>query len=248
MLASSSESYDVEVLHTTWQCKFNWKLAYENLRDSNHVAYLHPRTLSPLNNFTVEVNKSDAQETLIELQNNDIDTMHKELKRFSLGGPDAQPREIKKFGWYEFVNRWQYSNFVANQTEQKSNYLYKISHSDLDDHYFNWLIYPNLHIVSGNGGYSFVIENHIPVDFNRTDLKLYRFTAKKKMNYPSSIQVLMSEMRHSKLILTEDYEVLENIQSNLHEGAPLPTQGAYESANRLVERWYTFLMETDCEL
>jgi carnitine monooxygenase subunit len=36
-LAASSNAYDTEVMHTTLQGQFNWKLAYENLRDSNHV-------------------------------------------------------------------------------------------------------------------------------------------------------------------------------------------------------------------
>ena len=45
-LAASSDTYDTEVMHTTWQGKFNWKLAYENLRDSNHVRFVHARSLA----------------------------------------------------------------------------------------------------------------------------------------------------------------------------------------------------------
>ena len=52
-------------------------------------------------------------------------------------------------------------------------------------------------------------------------------------------------MHAGQRILKEDYDILEQIQSVLHPDAPVPTQGSYESTNRLIERWYTTLMETD---
>ena len=52
-------------------------------------------------------------------------------------------------------------------------------------------------------------------------------------------------MHGSKRVVGEDIEAIEMIQKGLHPQAPIPTQGAYESMNRLVERWYSTLMETD---
>ncbi len=249
MLESSSNSYDLEIMSTTWHCKFNWKLAYENLRDFNHVAYVHPRTLAPFQKFSFFADDSLAKETLESLKINSSVDLQLELKRFSYGGPEGQPSELKKFGWHEFVNRWKYSEFIHHSLLSKPKEEINIkTHDHFDDAYFNWLLYPNLHIASGNGGYSFVIEHHVPIAADKTDVKLYRFTAKKKKNYAASTQVLMSEMRHSKLILSEDFSILEKIQSNLHWHAPLPTQGAYEHTNRFIERWYTCLMETNNEL
>src|SRR5690606_7949850 len=115
------------------------------------------------------------------------------------------------------------------------------------DSYYNWLAFPNLHIASANGGFSFTLEHHIPVAPDRTDVEIYWFTARKKQPYAFSQQVLLAQMHGSKLVVGEDIDVMEKVQAALHEDAPLSTQGAYESMNRLVERWYTALMETDCE-
>lgn len=249
MLESSSESYDLEVMTTTWHCKFNWKLAYENLRDSNHVAYLHPRTLAPFQKFSFGIDKNAIHETLMPLKPKDKNELYSQLKRFSYGGPEGEPNELKIFGWHQFVNRWKYSEYInANLSSTSNGLTHTTVDNRLDDAYFNWLMYPNLHIASGNGGHSFVIENHIPISASSTDVNIYRFTARKKNKYPTSTQVLLSEMRHSKLILSEDFAALENIQSNLHLDAPIPTQGAYEYTNRLIEQWYTLLMEHDYEL
>ncbi|MFT2543213.1 SRPBCC family protein, partial [Escherichia coli] len=61
-LESSSNSYDNEVMVTTWNCNFNWKLPYENLRDANHVAYVHPRSLAPVVSFAIDVDSTAAKE------------------------------------------------------------------------------------------------------------------------------------------------------------------------------------------
>jgi hypothetical protein len=55
-------------------------------------------------------------------------------------------------------------------------------------------------------------------------------------------------MHGSRLVVGEDINIMENVQAALHEEAPIPTQGAYEFTNRLVERWYTLMMETDHEI
>jgi phenylpropionate dioxygenase-like ring-hydroxylating dioxygenase large terminal subunit len=44
-MKASSETYDGEVIMTTYDAKFNWKLVYENLRDGNHPRYVHSRSL-----------------------------------------------------------------------------------------------------------------------------------------------------------------------------------------------------------
>src|SRR5256885_16270219 len=46
LLANSSDAYDTEAMVTTWEGRYNWKLAYENLRDANHPRFVHPKTLA----------------------------------------------------------------------------------------------------------------------------------------------------------------------------------------------------------
>jgi hypothetical protein len=83
---------------------------------------------------------------------------------------------------------------------------------------------------------------------DRTDLEIYFVTAKKKQPYAFSHQVLLANLHYSKKIVGEDIAILEAIQSVLHPDAPVPEQGAYESTNQAIERWYTTLMETDHEI
>lgn len=225
LLESSANTYDTEVMVTTWHGKFNWKLAYENLRDANHPRFVHPKTLAKTVKFVPQINEANLAESCSPLEDTSTTALRREMKRFSYGGADAPIPDMLHFGWQDQVERW------GNQ-----------------DSYYNWLAFPNLHIASANGGYSFTIEHHIPVAPDRTDLEIYWFTTRKKNNYAFSHQVLLAQMHGSKQIVGEDVDIMEQVQAALHIDAPLPTQGAYESTNRLVERWYTTLMESDHEI
>lgn len=225
LLESSSNAYDSEVMVTTWHGKFNWKLAYENLRDANHPRFVHPKSLSKTVEFIPRVNADQSKQTLSELQDTSQFALLNELRRFSFAGADAPIHDLRNFSWHQMVERWGSTNA-----------------------YFNWLAFPNLHIASANGGFSFTLEHHVPIAPDRTDLEIYWFTARKKKPYAFSHQVLLAQMHGSKLVVGEDVDVMERVQAALHEQAPLPNQGAYESMNRLVERWYEALMETRCEI
>jgi carnitine monooxygenase subunit len=225
LLKSSSESYDTEVMTTTWHCKFNWKLAYENLRDANHPRFVHPKSLAKAVTFTPQVDMAQFEETQRPLPETTTDAMRTELRRFSFGGADADIADMPHFPWFDMVERW------GNR-----------------DCYYNWLAFPNLHIASANGGHSFTLEHHIPVSPDRTDLEIYWFSTRKKQPYAFSSQALLAQMHGSKQVVGEDVEIMELVQSALHADAPVPTQGAYESMNRLVERWYTTLMDEDHDI
>lgn len=222
LLESSSNAYDSEVMVTTWHTKFNWKLAYENLRDANHPRFVHPRSLAKTVNFIPRVDAALAEESRRNLKDVSPAALRTEMRRFSFAGADAPIPDLQHFGWHQLVNRWGDS-----------------------DSYYNWLAFPNLHIASANGGFSFTLEHHIPVAPDRTDLEIYWFTTRKKQPYAFSSQVLLAQMHGSKLVVGEDVEVMERVQAALHDEAPIPVQGAYEAMNRLVERWYTTLMESD---
>ncbi|KAB7771881.1 aromatic ring-hydroxylating oxygenase subunit alpha [Xanthomonas maliensis] len=225
LLESSSNAYDTEVMVTTWHGRYNWKLAYENLRDANHPRFVHPKTLAKNVSFVPQINEEQAKESLRALEDSSPTALRYEMRRFSFGGPEAPIPNLQHFGWHDKVERW------GNE-----------------DAYFNWLAFPNMHIASSNGGYSFTLEHHIPIAPDRTDLEIYWFSARKKQPYGYSSQVLLAQMHGSKVVVGEDVDIMERVQQALHPDAPLPTQGAYESMNRLVERWYTLLMETDHEI
>ena len=225
LLESSSNSYDTEVMVTTWRCHFNWKLGYENLRDANHPRFVHPKSLAKSVNFIPSVNEARHNESCEPMQELSRAALQEDMRRFSYGGADAPIPDMQHLSWHKLVERWGQENV-----------------------YYNWLAFPNLHIASGNGGHSFTLEHHIPIAPGQTDLEIYRFTARKKLPYAYSSQVLLSEMHGSKWVVGEDVAIMESVQAALHSEAPIPTQGAYESMNRLVERWYATLMETSHEI
>jgi carnitine monooxygenase subunit len=225
LLTSSSDAYDTEVMTTTWHGKFNWKLAYENLRDLHHPRFVHPKTLAKNVDFMPPMNGAEFEASAHALHDTSAEGLRRELQRFSYGGADAEIPDLRRLGWFDHVERW----------------------GDRDV-YYNWLAFPNLHIASANGGHSFTLEHHIPVAPDRTDLEIYYFTARKKQRYAFSSQVLLAQMHGSKVVVGEDVEIMENVQSAMHRDSPMPNQGAYEWMNRLVERWYTTLMDTDHEI
>ncbi|RXR02657.1 aromatic ring-hydroxylating oxygenase subunit alpha [Pseudoxanthomonas composti] len=225
LLESSSQAYDTEVMTTTWHGRYNWKLAYENLRDANHPRFVHPKTLAKSVDFIPQVDQAQADESMDALPDASPHAFRSEMRRFSFGGAEAPIPDPKRFGWQDKVERW-----------------------GTQDAYYNWLAFPNLHIASANGGYSFTLEHHVPVAPDRTDLEIYWVSARKKQAYGFSSQVLLAQMHGSKTVVGEDVAVMEMVQAGLHADAPLPTQGAYESMNRLVERWYVALMETEHEV
>ena len=225
MLESSSNLYDSEVMLTTFHCKFNWKLAYENLRDANHPRYVHRSSLAKDVTFLPFVNTERAAEGLQPLTDTSPAALREEMKRFSMAAAEAELTNPKRLPFHDMVERW----------------------GTLDS-YYNWLSYPNMHIACPNGGYSFTLEHHVPISPGRTDLEIYWFTTRKKAKYAFSSWNLLSHMHGSRLVTGEDIDIMERVQAALHEDAPMPTQGAYEFQNRLVERWYALMMETDHEI
>ncbi|MCZ2499297.1 Rieske 2Fe-2S domain-containing protein [Xylophilus sp. Kf1] len=219
-LESSSTQYDTEVMVTTWHGRFNWKLAYENLRDANHPRFVHPQSLAKTVDFAPAVDEAQAAESREELKDLSVEGLRAEMKRFSFGGADAPIVDMHRFAWHDRVDRW-----------------------GADDVYYNWLAFPNLHIASPNGGLSFTLEYHVPIAADRTDIEIYWFSARKSRAYKYSSNVLLAQMHGSKLVVGEDVAVMESVQAALHPDAPVSTQGDYESMNRLVERWYTTVLK-----
>lgn len=221
-MAQSSESYDSEVIMTTYDGAFNWKLIYENLRDGHHPRYLHPKTLYQDVKFEASINEYGL-EALRRQKAEELTDRKRALalmRTFSYGGRDAPMEAPPNDWWHRNVERYR---------DQ--------------DWYYNWLAYPNLHIASSNGGHSFTIEHHIPVGPDRTEFVVYFVTGKKKAPYEASAAVLYAHAMGADPILREDIEVMEQIQRTLHGDARPAHLGDYEFINAGIEHWYLSLME-----
>lgn len=222
MLIDASEHFDDEVLIAEFKTQINWKLAYENLRDSLHPRFVHSRTLAQVVQFQTRMDEEAIAASFKYIQNgSESAPKHREMLRsFSGGGLNEPILEMPKYAWHEHVDRFGQA-----------------------DWYLNWLLYPNLHIASGSGGHSFIIEHHQPISAAQTNLTVYYVTARKKRRYPTSSAVLMAHLEGAERVLREDIDVMEKIQSGLRHGSPRPILGDFDHANRMVERWYMDVMD-----
>lgn len=221
-LRAASDMFDSEVLVANIPCHLNWKLAYENLRDSLHPRYLHQQTVYQMVKFQIHMSEEVvAQAKQYHTQGSaDLNQHLHMLRSFSSGGLNEPMVQMPSFAWHENVER--YGN---------------------DDWYLNWLVFPNLHVASGSGGHSFIIEHHQPISASRTDLTIYYVTARKKRRYATSAAVLLSHLEGAERVLREDIDIMEKVQSGLRPGVPRAQLGDFEHGNISIERWYMDVME-----
>jgi len=220
-LIELSESFDDEVLVTHLPIEANWKLCYENLRDSLHPSFLHRNSLAKHVDFKVnfDARRVESLKNIIASKLSAEDFLE-QLKKFSSGGLNEPLIAPKKFRWHEFVHRY-----------------------NADDWYLNWLIFPNFHISSGSGGYSFIIEHHRPISAKETELALYICTAKRRRKYKYSAAVLYAHLEGALQTLGEDFQVVENIQSVLRSDSDHSINGNFELENTLISKWYMAVLD-----
>lgn len=211
-LRSVSLAFDSEILTTRFHGNYNWKLAYENLRDALHPRFVHTTTLSPDVQFEAELPSTREAS----------DSGLPPLPALSYGGPEGTFLRAKGLPFHKQVKRW-----------------------GTDDSYFNWLLYPNTHVLSADGGHSFSIEHHNPESPRRTEVSVYYMTATKRKKYFGSTAVLWGNAKGAKVVLDEDTQVLEQTQKGLEGGAEAVTQGTFEWRNRACDRWYMGMMSME---
>ena len=106
------------------------------------------------------------------------------------------------------------------------------------DAYFNWLPFPNTHILSPDGGYSFSVEHHHPVSPTQTEITAYFMTAKKRRPVAWLPATLWEMAKGAKRVLDEDAAVMEEVQRAFGRESRPVRQGMYEFENRTTDRWY----------
>lgn len=202
-LESASNSFDREVLISKKNCDYDWKLIYENLRDSAHAQFLHRKTL----NKDVEINLDPVPDNVS-----------------ALAGRVPQLSELSGGGrLHELVH------------DVTPSYAAKVERWGDEDAYFNWLLFPNTHIVSPNGGYMFSIEHHHPIAPGKTEITIYCMTAKVNGSLPSS--VLWEQMKGAKAVLDEDNDAMEDVQSVVARGPINAVIGDGEHAISALQNW-----------
>jgi len=184
---------------------FNWKMNFENLRDSLHPAVLHSTTL--------------AKEVDFSSQYEDVPALHKMLGRLPLHHTSS------------------FTMDGANKPDKKGH-LDNLIRPSLPNGYYNWLLFPNFHMATPDGGRSYSIEVHNPIAPDKTEISHYVL-----INKPYSDDALLDEIIEHRLrglrpVLEEDYSACERVQEALSFTDREQNVGCYEHYNANIASLY----------
>lgn len=94
-LENISGHFSSQAIHARIPVSYNWKLNFENVLDSNHVPYVHPRTFQPLIKAQVDGDVSLPAATSVD------DTALSNLSYMS-----TTPMTLPAWPWHDMVNRF----------------------------------------------------------------------------------------------------------------------------------------------
>ncbi|MEY4509230.1 MAG: hypothetical protein RLZZ450_1352 [Pseudomonadota bacterium] len=128
------------------------------------------------------------------------------LRDVSYGGPEGRARKDYSWPWWHQLERW----------------------PEASEDYYNWLLFPNLHIASPDGCRTFGIEQYDPIDVGHTKLVHFMLTSRRREPLPQGHALLRGMLRAARIILDEDASMMESVQRGFVEGSPTMQLGAYE--------------------
>lgn len=128
------------------------------------------------------------------------------LRDASFGGVEGHAKRDLSWPFWELLERW----------------------PSFGDDYYNWLLYPNLHIVTPDGGRTFGVEQYDPLDASTTRLVHFMLIGKRKAPIPYGDALLRNCLRNARAVLEEDAKIMEGAQRGLVAGSPPIRHGAYE--------------------
>lgn len=190
---------------------FNWKLNFENLRDSLHPAVLHNKTLAKSMDFT------DQYKTHKRLSDHISPIKLDEASSFSVDGYKKQ--------------------------NDKPGHLDEIIKPLFKDGYYNWLLFPNFHMSSPDGGRSFYIEQLNPIGPDKVEVTATTFISRPiDKNDIFADEICLHRIKSSRPVMEEDYGACEDIQKALAYTNYEQNIGAYEHYNFRIGRIYKKLL------
>jgi hypothetical protein len=184
---------------------FNWKMNFENLRDSLHPAVLHSSTL--------------GKEVDFSAQYQDVPPMHKMLGRLPLHHASSFTKD-------------------GENVKGKKGHLDDLIKPSFPNGYYNWLLFPNFHMATPDGGRSYSIEVHNPIEAGRTEISHYVI-----VNRPFSDDAMLEEIIEHRLrglrpVLEEDYQACERVQHAIKFTDREQNIGCYEHYNANIATLY----------
>jgi len=193
--------------------RFNWKLAFENVIDWNHVPFVHAESFLPrLPGMRLPAN-GERQACPPPVPDAEIGDDLRELSYDSHAVFD-----FPALPWHHAVERC---------AETRS--------------YLNLFIYPNVnYMVMAGVVHSF--HQWIPIAPDRTEVRMTMALGKRSQPLPAAPAILWGHLKGEKRVADEDLVVFEGIQRGLADASPHALHGHYEHRLRRVAKVYRRLM------
>jgi phenylpropionate dioxygenase-like ring-hydroxylating dioxygenase large terminal subunit len=209
-IANASMHFDHEVVSTSWNCNYNWKLNFENVMDWNHVRFVHPSSFAPLQ--VKDLQHTDRSQVWLHNLEPEKSPNKKSLRDLS----------YSTISDVNIENRW-FRKHIDRFGERNS--------------YYNWFLFPNVNFCSISGDH-FLIQQFDPVSEQKTRYRLEIQTAKRKekVNFKPLLKALID---NEKKVIDEDISFLESQYRNIRIAgdSTLYLQGANEVPLMQFMQW-----------
>jgi phenylpropionate dioxygenase-like ring-hydroxylating dioxygenase large terminal subunit len=210
-LREVSAHLDTQIVYSCHRVRFNWKLTMENVKDYNHVPFIHPKTFLPAMTAMVKELPVEPDQPSIVRQM---------LER-------AQAPALSTLSYATRAALKPYRNWFAPLCDTYGG----------EDAYYNWFIYPNVNFCSVKGEH-FLLQQFDPVSPGETDYHLWMMTARRKDSRTDFTALLGTLIRGERAVIDEDTVVLERMQDGLGVRAQRFMHGDYEAHLVAQHLWY----------
>lgn len=202
---------DTQVIYSCHTAHYNWKLNMENVKDYNHVPFVHPRSFLPAMATPVRSISGDPDTPSV------IKAMIRETTPPSLALLSYPTRAALKphESWFRPLCD-----------------LYRDEHV-----YYNWFLYPNVNFCSVRGEH-FLLQQYDPISPGVTDYHLWMMTARRKDERTDFTALLSTLIRGERAVIDEDTVVLERLQDSFGKHSPPFMHGEYEAHLVRQHQWY----------
>ncbi|WAH62499.1 aromatic ring-hydroxylating oxygenase subunit alpha [Xanthomonas hortorum] len=210
-LREASSHLDTQVIYSRHRVRYNWKLNMENVKDYNHVPFVHPKTFLPA--MTAPVRSTGAA--------SDAPSLVKELIQ------QAQAPALSALSYPTKAPLQEHTSWFRELCD-----TYGSEHI-----YYNWFVYPNVNFCSIRGEH-FLLQQYEPVAPGETDYHLWMMTARRKEQRTNFTALLSSLIRGERTVIAEDTVVLERLQSGIGPQSRQFMHGDYEEHLVSQHLWY----------
>lgn len=211
-LEEVSAHLDDQIVYSCHRVRYNWKLNMENVKDVNHVPFVHPKSFFPVMEKGARppefIEPTQPSVILAMLERNESPALA------SLSYPLKTPLKPGQ-SWF------------AGLCEPYGS----------ENAYHNWYIYPNVNFCSVKGEH-FLLQQYDPVAPGETDYHLWMMTARRKDRRTDLTALLSTLIRAERAVIAEDTQVLERLQGGLGDHSQRFMHGDYEQHLVAQHLWY----------